>query len=138
MTPPEIKALQQRIFNTVRDHLLAQGTTSAEETESGSMRCLYRGPNGTKCAAGALITDEFYLPSLEDWSIDNSAPLRALGNSLGVSPDDMKAGFPHGTLLLVKRLQRIHDDAVNSVNGVTVATWPDHLTDLAEEFGLEP
>lgn len=51
----------QEIYSTVRQHLLTQNARSAKNGN-----CLYRGPNGTKCAAGALIPDEIYTPSIEN------------------------------------------------------------------------
>lgn len=51
----------QEIFDTVSVHLLTQNEKSQESSFYSS--CLYRGPNGTKCAVGCLIKDEFYQPS---------------------------------------------------------------------------
>jgi hypothetical protein len=36
-------------------------------TEKGE--CLYRGPNGTRCAVGLLIPDEAYFPALEGMNV---------------------------------------------------------------------
>ena len=52
----------QEAFETVANHLLAQGRPS--KNEKGM--CVYRGPNGLKCAVGALIPDESYNPRMED------------------------------------------------------------------------
>ena len=64
---------EQTAFNIVKNHLLTQMTKSMEENEFGDTQCLYRGPNGTKCAIGALITDEEYKEiaehSHEFWAI---------------------------------------------------------------------
>ncbi len=46
---------EQEAFTIVKDHLLTQNKQAIE-----GEACLYRGPNGTKCAIGALITDEEY------------------------------------------------------------------------------
>ena len=54
----------QEIFNKVATHLFAQGERSIE-TDFELPTCLYRGPNGTKCAVGALIPDEEYDERLE-------------------------------------------------------------------------
>ena len=45
----------QEIFDTVSVHLLTQNEKSQESDFYRS--CLYRGPNGTKCAVGCLIKD---------------------------------------------------------------------------------
>lgn len=55
MTPREA-------FETVANHLLAQGRPS--KNEKGM--CVYRGPDGLKCAVGALIPDKAYNPRMED------------------------------------------------------------------------
>ena len=45
---------KQEVFNKVWDHIIAQGTPSLDDRGY----CLYRGPNGLKCAAGIFLTDE--------------------------------------------------------------------------------
>lgn len=52
----------QEAFKTVAKHVLAQGRPS--KNEEGM--CVYRGPDGLKCAVGALIPDEAYDPRMED------------------------------------------------------------------------
>lgn len=52
---------RQEIFDIVVKHLLTQNRKSQEE-EFG---CLYRGPDGLKCAVGALIPDDKYSDGLE-------------------------------------------------------------------------
>lgn len=50
----------QEIFNKVALHLLTQSKRSVGTTESGGVKCAYRGDKGTKCAVGGLIDDEHY------------------------------------------------------------------------------
>lgn len=52
---------KQEAFDTAMEKLLAQGCVSADEDG----QCLYRNPNGNKCAIGHLIPDEFYDPLFE-------------------------------------------------------------------------
>lgn len=54
------KATAQQVFDQVATHLLAQGKKSAN-----GEKCLYRGPEGTMCAAGCLIADDEYTPNME-------------------------------------------------------------------------
>jgi hypothetical protein len=49
---------QQKWFDQALAHMRKQGKRSMAE-ESGDM-CLYRAPDGGKCAIGALIPDELY------------------------------------------------------------------------------
>lgn len=52
---------RQKTYDTVKAHLLKQGERSVGP---GDM-CMYRGPNGLKCAIGCLIPDELYDPKME-------------------------------------------------------------------------
>ena len=56
----------QQIFNKVATHLLKQNKRSIDK---GTDVCLYRGPNGTKCAVGVLIPDSLYLKTMEGRNI---------------------------------------------------------------------
>lgn len=49
----------QEIFNIVWDHLITKASPKATIIgETGATRCVYRTPEGAKCAVGALVTDE--------------------------------------------------------------------------------
>ena len=52
---------RQEMFDKVCQHLRTQKKRSfkSDFNESSQGTCVYRGPNGTKCAVGALIPDEF-------------------------------------------------------------------------------
>ena len=74
-------ATAQQVFDQVVAHMIKQGERSIQ---NGSM-CLYRGPNGLKCAAGCLIADDEYEEYFDkgadsgggNWSsmiLNNSAP----------------------------------------------------------------
>lgn len=54
----------QEVFDTVVAHLRKQGVRSIDENG----KCLYRGPNDTKCAVGCLIPNESYHPAFETMS----------------------------------------------------------------------
>ncbi len=85
----------QEIFDTVVAHLRKQGRKSYD-----GRICLYRGPNGTKCAAGCLIPDELYTPGIEGtwWkSGDLDAIRKHVGeehSNLIVDLQDTHDGFP--------------------------------------------
>jgi hypothetical protein len=55
-------ATEREVFEQVKAHLLKQKERSKDR--SGD-RCLYRGINGLKCAAGCLIADSEYQPFME-------------------------------------------------------------------------
>jgi hypothetical protein len=88
----------QEIFDKVTTHLLTQGKRSIDEKKH---ICLYRGPNGTKCAVGCLIKDEFYHAGLEENLSTSVAIHRALTRS-GIEVTKEVEGF-------LRNLQRLHD-----------------------------
>ena len=57
---------KQQMAEGIYDWFFVKGNTQAlrGKTETDK-RCMYRGPNGTKCAVGCLIPDEMYLPEME-------------------------------------------------------------------------
>lgn len=54
----------QETFDTVVNHLRSQNGKSRILTTDREI-CLYRSPEGLKCAAGCLIPDEYYVPEME-------------------------------------------------------------------------
>lgn len=78
----------QEIFNLVWDHLITKASPKSMEGDE----CLYRGPNGTKCAVGALVTDE----ECKHWG------------ALGVRRVRLPARLQKHELLLLE-LQTAHD-----------------------------
>ena len=111
---------KQEIFNTVRDHLLTQGTRSTNKRG----RCAYRGEDGARCAVGALIPDHLYDPTLEDlgvWSTFLDSVMYECGVPSELRADDKMVG----------QLQRIHDRTLPE-------DWSYELTRLAEREGLTP
>lgn len=59
------QATEQEVFDQVKDHLLKQGKRSLRVSQYNGVQCLYRGPDGLKCAAGCLIADSEYRPTFE-------------------------------------------------------------------------
>lgn len=57
----EIPNDPQVVFDTVARHLLTQKMKSQDDEGT----CLYRGPEGLKCAAGCLIPDDKYSSTME-------------------------------------------------------------------------
>lgn len=52
----------QKIYDTVKAHLIKQGRRAYSIVDSG---CSYRTSNGFKCAVGCLIPDELYTDEME-------------------------------------------------------------------------
>ena len=87
---------RQEIFDKVVAHFAVQREAAAEYGT-----CMYRTPDGRKCAIGALIPDEVYSQRLEDKSV---------GTLLLEFPDIMMAsGLSDGDSWFLCDLQAVHD-----------------------------
>jgi hypothetical protein len=105
--------LAQEIFDTVVNHLRKQGRRALGSDNT----CLYRAPNGDRCAAGCLVRDEEYQPWMEVRSIvsileDTKSP-SSLKNRL----------LEHKSL--IASLQNIHD-------AYPVELWENDFVFIAE------
>jgi hypothetical protein len=92
----------QGLFDTVTRHLFAQGRPALQNDphmRRSANGCMYRGPNGTKCAAGVLIPDDLYDDDMENRPASTFMILQAIGISAG---SDEQIG-------LLGELQRVHD-----------------------------
>lgn len=114
----------QETFDKMAAGLLAQGDRSWAmliDAAGPVQMCAYRGAHGHKCAAGHLIADEHYQPSLE-----------MLGaNSLAVWQALVASGVP-GTdeaLRMILEVQHMHDR-------IHPSWWPTRLAAIAHTFGL--
>ena len=112
--------LHQRIYDTVKSHLLNQMKQSKDSLGD----CRYRGDNGTKCAIGALIKDEYYDPTLEGITPHYEEVAEAVVLSLGV-----EGGFSYRTREFLTSLQEVHDDHIPE-------EWEDNLRRVARLYNL--
>lgn len=112
---------RQQIFNTAYRGLASQGFIQSAAPKTGT--CLYRGPEGRRCALGWCIPDENYRQELEGLTIDDYPSI--LEDALGF-PD-----LPENDIQFLVDLQTYHDQS----------TDPDkmklRLADLANTYGLE-
>lgn len=107
-----MKTLQES-YDTVKKHLLCQMKQSRFETGS----CKFRGPDGLKCAIGALIPDDKYILKLDVWSNFKEA--------------FKLAGVDHLDRHFLGGLVSIHD-------GREPEHWKVCLENLASAYGLTP
>lgn len=105
---------QQELFDAVARHLLTQKVRSGD----GPANCLYRGPDGRKCAMGIFIPDADYQPRMETVSI--IVPL--VWDTTGLS---------RGLERAAQDLQAIHDS-------VDPGMWADNLRWYARRRALNP
>ncbi len=103
----------QVTFDTVVTGLRKQNARSVSENKH---RCMFRSPDGLKCAVGMLITDEKYNPDFDNSSVQEANGFNFVVN-LGHDED------------LLHKLMVCHDHT--AVNG-----WEGKFKDIAKQFGL--
>jgi hypothetical protein len=62
--------MMQKFFNETYRRIVAQGKAAGAVDDSHFI-CMYRAPDGSKCAAGQWISDEEYSPEFEGKSISS-------------------------------------------------------------------
>lgn len=108
----KIEGTLQEIFDKIASHLIKQNQRSYCDKMSN---CVYRGPNGLKCAAGILIPDEEYKPEFEKQTWRNL-----------VSDGFVQNKFTSE----IRQLQIIHDTK-------SCKDWYKELIDFATEYQLQ-
>lgn len=117
----------QEIFDEVATKLLAQKYRSYDM----DVGCVYRGPNGNKCAVGHLIPDDMY----RRW-MDLDPLMYGSGvQSLVERRNEYLPPYFKDNVELLSRLQRVHDEEENWLNREVMAK---KLADVASYFGLHP
>lgn len=107
---------KQEIFTKVVTHLLTQNKQSL----APDIGCAYRGENGLMCAAGCLIQDKYYRPTLEEQNVNDTSVCEALVSS----------GVPKSELRFVRQLQLKHDTQ-------PVSEWRASFEKMAKDHNLE-
>jgi len=121
-----MKTLQE-MFNQAYLGVIAQGGQSSD----GLGHCMYRGPEGRKCAVGHLLPDESYHRRLEGKSVDYG--------SGALKPALIQAGIDMGdksTKALLAKMQYIHDAPAPS-DELFIERFKLAMSKLATEHGLE-
>jgi hypothetical protein len=119
----------EEIFDTVARHLLAQKKRSMGPNGQ-NQKCLYRGPDGLKCAIGCLIPDELYHKCFEGESIgrilnDDSSQVFPL------SRKELRSMFAGVSTSFLNDLQELHDYVPSD-------SWSIKLRSLAARWHLMP
>ena len=124
----------QEIFDKVATHLLTQPRSINDVGD-----CLYRGPDGKKCAAGILIPDEEYNSMMEGTAFESVYVTYAMD----FLDDDPKE--TDEKIRLVNILQSVHDRGSRKDNKPILdetVVYLDHANTIkelelvAEEFEL--
>ena len=113
---------KQEIFDTVVTHLRAQGIRSMR-----GCTCVYRGPEGRKCAIGALIPDEDFKPEWEGYIVGSRS--EEPGNQELQDYFVFKFGL-HNIGFLID-LQRLHDR-----DDLYTPSWEEQFVRMATNHGL--
>ncbi|WP_028210747.1 hypothetical protein [Paraburkholderia mimosarum] len=111
----------QGVFDYVVSHLLPQ---NAQATAPGSAKCMYRAPDGKRCAVGWLIPDDVYSPAFEFIGV------RDLAAALAARDYGRRfAEFLFAHMPLLRELQGVHDARAPH-------EWPAALRAIAQHHGL--
>lgn len=108
------------------DHVSAAIVEQGAPSQKASGMCMYRGPNGRKCAAGHLIPDELYHEGLESigWRTMDEEFYKA-------------CGLQHHSSMIWE-LQRCHDVAASSEqsNDYFIELFQESVIKLCRKFHL--
>lgn len=89
---------RQELFNMAYVGLAKQEFVPSRDTSVTFGHCLYRGPNGRKCAIGHCIPDDKYMPAMESEGVVSIS--KVIQEVAGIEAADI--WFADG-------LQKIHD-----------------------------
>lgn len=119
---------KQEIFDTVLNGLRNQKIPSYKRRDTGDVECLYRGPEGRKCAAGMLIPDDQYRPDMEGqpfvWLVNGTY------KHFADVPDHL---VEHRNF--ITSLQQLHDRWAEGAYGYY--SWEGQMKSLATSNGLQ-
>lgn len=127
---------EQEIFDSVLAHLRRQGQASL----SAGGKCQYRGPDGTSCAVGCLITDELYDPLIENASaiqiMEGHVPHGRERDGPKLLPIMARIAKHLGAehLQLLQELQDAHDYHLADDG---FPAWEDRMRSIALDLSLE-
>lgn len=125
---------RQQLFDKAYTAIVKQGVPSyraATETKGGG--CVYRGPNGTSCAIGHLLSDELRA-TVAEAPIDGLLELDSnVFDFFGVTPQSFREDAE-----FLSRLQHAHDVAIlgqQDLDGFA-DRFKRNMAALAQEHGL--
>ena len=120
----------QGAFDKMCNHLMKQGKKSSKRNENGQTFCMYRGPNNTRCAVGALVPDRLYNKEMEDMTASTMFQQRLMGEPEYSRFKENVEGGKNGFDLL-DDVQDVHDAHRPS-------RWSQRLRSVARAYNLKP
>ena len=125
------KLSRQDILDKTVKHLSSMTCRSMKKV-NGLSTCLYRGPNGSKCAIGALIPDKMYDPVMES----NTVSQLIIEEFPAVSSLFYKKDLETRDFLsFLDRVQTVHDNEYNWRNNKFVGYKS--IASLARQYNLK-
>lgn len=121
---PRGKMTRQEAFNVVWRSFVIEKAPPSLDHES---YCVYRGPNGEKCAVGLLIPDDLYRMEFEGKSL----------RSIVCLDSTLRKMFSGDTLQLLLDMQSAHDDNCDLMGGEFNSAMKRDLMEIWDYFGLE-
>lgn len=115
-----MKTIMQEIFNKVVTKVLKQGKPSVLDA---GCACLYRSPDGSKCAAGHLLPDKEYNESLEYTSVFDI--------------NWFTLNFDHDQLVMISDLQTAHDEASDFYDKDNPNNWKTEQIDYFRRVAIK-
>lgn len=122
-----MKYTNQTFINRVAEHLLTQKKRAVkEDLSNGGESCVYRTPEGLKCAIGCTFKDDMYTTVLEGKSI-YQIMFEGINHIFGILDEkdlnkikSIKEMLGNVDLRLMRRAQVIHDIK-------QIEQWPEEL-----------
>ena len=111
----DTKWTDQTAFDAAYVHCMKQKVRAVSDDGD----CLYRGPNGTKCAVGCLIPDDLYDPSMEHE--DGYEVMEIIG-------------WGHLNHSLIDRVQEAHDVYLDPDD---LSKFHNEMKGISERYALE-
>ncbi len=107
----------QTAFEIMVNHLLNQGEKSYDNSTLAT--CVYRNPDGLKCAIGAILPDELYNSTMEN----------KLAHALIKDYPAIGKLWENLSINLLAKMQYIHDSR-------NVDEWYNEFKAIADDFNL--
>lgn len=105
------------LFETVKNHLLKQNKRSTKNDTF----CLYKNPEGLKCAIGVLIKDEFYKKGFEGFQLVGDKKIQK-AVELSIQRNLLEA-----EIRMLDELQFLHDN-------VDEEDWAEGLKEIYDKY----
>ena len=112
----------QELYDFVVAAVVKQGRPSVGDND----RCLYRGPDGLKCAYGHVLPDSMYSKNMENCCIDELSDRNMIPKSLIRHTD------------LLGHLQECHDGSRPSQGFTFIKAFCHNANVVAKKYNLEP